>query len=195
MDNQICQCLDSIQPRPDMDAIESLFFRYWDHVLAALVGLSTLLTIFLFTLPKSFDPYHPEHVQCKEKIEVATSVQVVVLGDIGRSPRMQYHALSIAKHRGRVDIIGYQGWDPTLYCLHYAKTSLESDVHPEITSSPLINIISIPPTPGYLQTSNRLLFLLLAPLKVLWQIWSLYYALGYRTKPAKWMLVQVRPRI
>lgn len=37
------------------------------------------------------------------------SVQVLVLGDIGRSPRMQYHALSIAKHGGRVDLIGYQG--------------------------------------------------------------------------------------
>lgn len=37
------------------------------------------------------------------------SVQVLVLGDIGRSPRMQYHAMSIAKHGGRVDLIGYQG--------------------------------------------------------------------------------------
>jgi hypothetical protein len=37
------------------------------------------------------------------------SIQIVVLGDIGRSPRMQYHALSVAKHGGRVDIIGYKG--------------------------------------------------------------------------------------
>ncbi len=37
------------------------------------------------------------------------SVQVLVLGDIGRSPRMQYHALSIAQYGGRVDLIGYQG--------------------------------------------------------------------------------------
>lgn len=37
------------------------------------------------------------------------SVQVVVLGDIGRSPRMQYHALSIAKNGGWVDLIGYKG--------------------------------------------------------------------------------------
>jgi len=42
------------------------------------------------------------------------SVQVVVLGDIGRSPRMQYHALSIAKYGGHVDLIGYLG---TTYCL------------------------------------------------------------------------------
>lgn len=37
------------------------------------------------------------------------SAQVLVLGDIGRSPRMQYHALSIAKHGGTVDLIGYHG--------------------------------------------------------------------------------------
>lgn len=41
-----------------------------------------------------------------------TTVQILVLGDIGRSPRMQYHALSIAKHGGQVDIIGYHG----MYC-------------------------------------------------------------------------------
>lgn len=37
------------------------------------------------------------------------SVQVLVLGDIGRSPRMQYHTLSVAKHGGRVHLIGYRG--------------------------------------------------------------------------------------
>lgn len=37
------------------------------------------------------------------------SVQVLVLGDIGRSPRMQYHALSIAQHGGKVQLIGYLG--------------------------------------------------------------------------------------
>lgn len=37
------------------------------------------------------------------------AAQVLVLGDIGRSPRMQYHALSIAKHGGTVELIGYHG--------------------------------------------------------------------------------------
>lgn len=36
------------------------------------------------------------------------SVQILVLGDIGHSPRMQYHAMSIAKHGGQVCIIGYR---------------------------------------------------------------------------------------
>ena len=37
-------------------------------------------------------------------------VQVVVLGDVGHSPRMQYHALSLAESElVRVEIIGYKG--------------------------------------------------------------------------------------
>lgn len=39
-------------------------------------------------------------------------VSVVVLGDIGRSPRMQYHALSLASHGFIVDIIGYTDSKP-----------------------------------------------------------------------------------
>lgn len=37
---------------------------------------------------------------------------VVVLGDIGRSPRMQYHALSLLKEGYHVDMIGYSGSSP-----------------------------------------------------------------------------------
>ena len=36
-------------------------------------------------------------------------IQILVLGDIGRSPRMQYHAISFAKHRRKVDIVAYKG--------------------------------------------------------------------------------------
>ena len=36
-------------------------------------------------------------------------VAIVVLGDIGRSPRMQYHALSLARHSYGVKLVGYPG--------------------------------------------------------------------------------------
>jgi beta-1,4-mannosyltransferase len=40
---------------------------------------------------------------------------VVVLGDIGRSPRMQYHSLSLANQAGmEVDIVANGGSDPHL---------------------------------------------------------------------------------
>ena len=37
-------------------------------------------------------------------------VVVLVLGDVGRSPRMQYHALSLARtRRARVRLVGFRG--------------------------------------------------------------------------------------
>lgn len=69
--------------------------------LTVVVALSTLLTIILATLPSRYTKI--DHASIKY------AVQIVVLGDIGRSPRMQYHALSIAKHGGKVFLIGYQG--------------------------------------------------------------------------------------
>ena len=36
-------------------------------------------------------------------------VQVVVLGDAGRSPRMQYHCLSLLEEGFAVDLVGYGG--------------------------------------------------------------------------------------
>lgn len=49
---------------------------------------------------------------------------IVVLGDIGRSPRMQYHALSLLKEGYDVDIIGYGGSSPQSNLLFSPKVSL-----------------------------------------------------------------------
>jgi hypothetical protein len=78
---------------------------------------STLFTIFLLSLPSRYRALKPEAPGSENpnapsesrNPKVATSVQVLVLGDIGRSPRMQYHAISIAKNGGQVDLIGYRG--------------------------------------------------------------------------------------
>ena len=43
------------------------------------------------------------------RLKPARGVCVVVLGDFGRSPRMQYHALSLAAVFPRVDVVAYQG--------------------------------------------------------------------------------------
>lgn len=40
------------------------------------------------------------------------NVLLMVLGDIGRSPRMQYHALSLAQNNYNVDFVGYKGSEP-----------------------------------------------------------------------------------
>jgi beta-1,4-mannosyltransferase len=50
---------------------------------------------------------------------------------------------------------------------------------------------AIPLPPRMLQTDTRLLFLIYGPMKVLFQICSLWWILGYRVEPALWMIVQV----
>ena len=57
---------------------------------------TVLLTFLLFLFPGKDDGD-------------ATRAQILVLGDIARSPRMRNHALSLARHGIRVDLIGYVG--------------------------------------------------------------------------------------
>ncbi|KIX99789.1 uncharacterized protein Z520_04425 [Fonsecaea multimorphosa CBS 102226] len=137
-------------------------------LLTVLVAISTFVTVVLLLLPS---PGHAAEAQC--------SVQVVVLGDLGRSPRMQYHALSIATHGGRVQLVGYRETDPL----------------PELVAHPSVTLVPLTPAPRWLQTSNKLLFLVSGPLKVLLQTWTLWNILSYATAAPKWMLVQNPPSI
>ncbi len=105
--------------------------------------------------------------------------QVVVLGDIGRSPRMQYHALSLAKHGGMVDLIGYD----------------DSALHPDILAAHNIVIRPLKPPPLFLKTEDRRLFLIYGPLKVLFQVWTLLLVLSFKTKHSGYILVQNPPSI
>ena len=138
--------------------------------LTILFGISCLI---LFTLPSQYGKLIGRN-------RSANRVQILVLGDIGRSPRMQYHALSIAKHGASVDLVGY----------------VDSDIHPRIIANPsFIRVHALKPTPRFLKTDNKALFLFYGPLKILFQCWTLWNVLGYKTKPARWMLVQNPPSI
>lgn len=68
-----------------------------------LLFLSTAsLIVVVYFLPTAYN----------ERDESSTGpprYQILVLGDIGRSPRMQYHAISMGKYGGPVDLIGYLG--------------------------------------------------------------------------------------
>jgi hypothetical protein len=57
----------------------------------------------------AFDPTAAAAVARRTTYVTGPRIQVVVLGDIGRSPRMQYHAMSIARRGCHVDLIGYLG--------------------------------------------------------------------------------------
>lgn len=56
----------------------------------------------------------------------AKNATLVVLGDIGRSPRMCYHAKSLADKNYRVQIVGYFDTQP----------------HPQISEHPNIRLLT-----------------------------------------------------
>ncbi|KAK8119271.1 glycosyl transferase group 1 [Apiospora kogelbergensis] len=64
----------------------------------------------------------------------STRVHVLVLGDIGRSPRMNYHARSIASHGGYVDLIGYD----------------ESPILPDLLSNERVEVYGLATPPSAL---------------------------------------------
>ncbi|KFY74797.1 hypothetical protein V499_05205 [Pseudogymnoascus sp. VKM F-103] len=154
-------------------------------LLTIVLVASSALTTLLLCLPTQYRRGSPRKATDKpadaSKLEPEISVQVLVLGDIGRSPRMQYHAISIAKHGGRVDVIGYQ----------------ESALHPGLVDNPLITIVPLAPPPSILSSLQKsgVPFIIIGPLKVLWQIWTLFHVLGYKAKPSRWLLVQNPPSI
>jgi beta-1,4-mannosyltransferase len=86
---------------------------------------------------------------------------------------------------------------PNFQLQNLILTITESPLHPGLINNPLITIVPLAPPPHILQTLQRhgVPFLLMGPLKVLWQIWTLFYTLGYGTKPARWLLVQNPPTI
>jgi beta-1,4-mannosyltransferase len=167
-----------------------------DYLLTLAVLASTVISLILVLWPSRYvRTSSPQKTSSKgRKDEPVISVQVLVLGDIGRSPRMQYHAMSIAKHGGKVDVIGYKGAGFPFPPHTLTNRSLESSLHPGLIDNPLINIVPLFAPPQILR-SNALPFILVGPLKVLWQVLSLFYALSYATQPAKWLLVQVRDSI
>lgn len=61
-----------------------------------------LVLVLLVLLRKLYNRFH------KGLTVDRKSVFVIVLGDVGRSPRMNYHALSLVKLGYKVTIIGYE---------------------------------------------------------------------------------------
>ncbi|KAL2267126.1 hypothetical protein VTJ83DRAFT_4403 [Remersonia thermophila] len=136
--------------------------------LTGLVGLATLL-LCLRLRPTRYDGPPAGS-------STGVSVHVVVLGDLGRSPRMTYHALSFAKHGGKVNLIGYA----------------ETSPHPDVATHPNIAIRPLPTPP---RRPPSVPFLLFAPFKVLYQLYHLTRLLAYALPPAHWLLVQNPPSI
>ncbi|POY71615.1 hypothetical protein BMF94_5308 [Rhodotorula taiwanensis] len=107
------------------------------------------------------------------------SVALVVLGDIGRSPRMLYHADSFARHGFETRIVAHRGSSPPQSLTENARVRFD------YLETPLAWVSKLP----------RPLFLLFAPLKIVLGAVGLYRTLiGLRPAPA-YLFVQNPPAI
>ncbi|XP_004478419.1 chitobiosyldiphosphodolichol beta-mannosyltransferase isoform X2 [Dasypus novemcinctus] len=103
----------------------------------------------------------------------ARHVAVVVLGDVGRSPRMQYHALSLAKHGFLVTLLGFY----------------DSKPYDEILQSNRIQIEGLRELPR-LAVGPRVLQY---GVKVVFQAVQLLYALMVKVAPSAYIFLQNPP--
>ena len=103
------------------------------------------------------------------------NIAVLVLGDIGRSPRMQYHAASLSDANFNVDLIGYKGSDPI----------------PQIKQAEHIRLLHVQQLWKPEQGSSKLLFLAWAPIKIVLQIMQLLWVFLIRCRRPEFILVQV----
>ncbi|CAM6097512.1 unnamed protein product [Calypogeia fissa] len=118
-----------------------------------------------------------DEVKSKKKGERQRAA-VVVLGDIGRCPRMQYHALSLSKQAGLdVDIIAFSGTDP----------------HSAVLEDPRIHLHLL--KSRFPAGLPRALYLLLLPFKVLLQVVTLLWVLCVQIPAPDLFLVQNPPSI
>uniref|UniRef100_A0A1B6HQG2 Glycosyl transferase family 1 domain-containing protein n=1 Tax=Homalodisca liturata TaxID=320908 RepID=A0A1B6HQG2_9HEMI len=106
---------------------------------------------------------------------MVSNVIVVVLGDIGRSPRMQYHASSLLKERFSVKLIGYGGSKPIEYLNSHPSCEIKT-----LTQPPQFNQY-LPVLATYI-------------LKVLWQVLTLIWIL-LRSQRPQHLIVQTPPAI
>ncbi|KAK7468495.1 mannosyltransferase [Stygiomarasmius scandens] len=105
------------------------------------------------------------------------TVAVLVLGDIGRSPRMMYHAESFAENGFMTYLVGYGGSKPI----------------PSLETLPKVQLCYLPEPPTILKS---LPFVVAAPFKIAHQIASILKELLIRIpEPPEYLLVQNPPSI
>jgi len=107
-------------------------------------------------------------------------VTVVVLGDLGRSPRMLYHAGALADSAAAVDLVG----------------CVEHDLPADVCDHPAVRVHRLPPpSVAGRHRLPRPMFLIVASWNVLRQTWSLLVALAWRVPRPAVILVQNPPAI
>lgn len=119
------------------------------------------------------------------------SVAIVVLGDIGRSPRMMYHAQSFAENDFITDIIGYGGMSRLYFATkcNVLMLVLGSKPIPALERLPRVQLHYLSEPPKMLQS---LPFVILAPFKIVHQLVCMVFVLFVEIpKPPEFIVVQV----
>jgi len=148
-----------------------------------LVQAASVITCVLWELPgvsvrKLGIPTTPKLIPDYLQSVPTHRVAILVLGDLGRSPRMQYHARSLADAGAAVDLVGY------------AETELFDSVenHPMIRVHPLRRTSA-----SDFIRRNRLLFVLHSVTRVLQDTIQLTWALLFGLRRPDTVLVQNPP--
>ena len=107
---------------------------------------------------------------------VRKRILIIVLGDVGRSPRMQYHALSFAKEGFAVDLVGFD----------------HSPLVKELQDQSLVRIVSLNEPPKKPTWLPRLLYYIL---KTIYLFLQLVFVILWQTSRHSHVLVQNPPAI
>lgn len=116
-------------------ASESLYQYVWE-VAYALLKLLVALFLIVHYIRLMRDRFLNDFRDKK-------NVCVVVLGDIGRSPRMQHHVMTAIAVKSTVDVIGYSGSPPLQ----------------DILNNPLVKIHNLRPVPQWFNSKNSSLYI------------------------------------
>ena len=107
---------------------------------------------------------------------VGKRILIIVLGDIGRSPRMQYHALSFAKEGFVVDLVGFN----------------HSPLIKELRDQSFARVVTIYEPPSKPSWLPRLLYYVF---KTIYLFTQLFLTVLFRTSKHSYVLVQNPPAI
>ncbi|TRM62853.1 glycosyl transferases group 1-domain-containing protein [Schizophyllum amplum] len=142
-----------------------------EDYLAPAIGLAILLLSLTYLLWRAISFLRPRNQHSLR------SVAILVLGDVGRSPRMMYHAQSFAECEFVTDVIGYKG----------------SRVIPSLERLPKVQLHYLAEPPTWL---SRLPFVIAAPFKIFHQVLTILVVLIVDIEAApEFLLVQNPPSI
>ena len=127
-------------------------------------------------------------------------IAVIVLGDVGRSPRMQYHALSLLEHGYFVSLVGYEGEEliPQLEQANEWANNTTDGTDPK--KVPLLQVLRFTPYAPPISLKKGLLpvYLILRVLGLLFSLCSAFAKLamhGEQNVKVDCILVQNPPSI